>query len=52
MNSYFLQRYHLLKYGIILEKVTIDVKFGDADADTYKHEPIDKLLDIWEKKRG
>ena len=27
----------------------IDVKLGDADADTYKYEPITALLDRWEK---
>ena len=25
----------------------IGVRFGDADADTYKYEPMDKLLDCW-----
>ena len=28
---------------------TIDVKLGDADADTYKHEPMKELLARWEK---
>ena len=28
----------------------IDVTFGDADTDTYKHELMDKLLALWEKK--
>ena len=27
----------------------IDVKFYDTDADTYKLEPRDNLLDCWEK---
>ena len=27
----------------------IDVKLGDADADTYKYEPITSLLSRWEK---
>ena len=26
----------------------IDVKLGDADADTYKYEPMAALLDRWE----
>ena len=26
----------------------IDVKLGDADADTYKYEPLKSLLDRWE----
>ena len=29
---------------------TINVIFGDAEADTYKYEPIDKLLASWEKE--
>ena len=28
----------------------IDVKFGDTDTDTYKHELMDKLLARWENK--
>ena len=28
---------------------TIDVKLGDADADTYKYEPMPAILDRWEK---
>ena len=28
----------------------IDVRFGDADADTYKHKPMDKLVTRWEKE--
>ena len=27
----------------------IDVKLGDADADTYKHKPMSKLMVRWEK---
>ena len=27
----------------------IDIRFGDLDADTYKNEPMDKLLDFWDK---
>ena len=30
----------------------IDVIFGDAEANTYKYEPRDKLLDCWEKKQN
>ena len=30
---------------------TIDVKLGDADADIYRFEPMEKLLDWWEKPR-
>ena len=26
----------------------IDIKFDDADADTYKYEPMTALLDRWE----
>ena len=26
----------------------IDVKLGDADKDTYKHDPMTKILDRWE----
>ena len=29
----------------------IDVRFGDADADTYKHKPIDKLVTRREKEK-
>ena len=29
----------------------IDVRFGDLDADTYKHKPMDKLLARWEKRK-
>ena len=29
--------------------VRINVKFGDADADTYNHELRDKIMDFWEK---
>ena len=28
----------------------IDVRFGDAVADTYKYEPLGKLLVCWEKE--
>ena len=28
----------------------IDIKFGDADTDTYKHEPMDNIMICWEKK--
>ena len=28
----------------------IDANFGDADVDTYKHEPIDNILDRWDKQ--
>ena len=27
----------------------IKIKHGDADADTYRFKPMDKLLDRWEK---
>ena len=27
----------------------IDVKLGDADADTYKYKPMTALLSMWEK---
>ena len=27
----------------------IDVKLGDSDAETYKHEPTTKILDRWEE---
>ena len=29
----------------------VNVKFGDADTDTYKHDPMDKLLDCWDNQK-
>ena len=29
----------------------INVRFGDSDADTYKYEPMDKLLARWDMKK-
>ena len=29
----------------------IDVRFGDSDADTYKYDPMYKLVDCWDKKK-
>ena len=29
----------------------VNIIFGDADADTYKHKPLDKLLAYWEKEK-
>ena len=29
----------------------IDVRFGDSDAETYRKETMDKLLDHWEKEK-
>ena len=34
----------------IQNDVIIDVRFGDADMDTYKYDPMDKLLIIWDKE--
>ena len=31
--------------------IIIDIRFGDADADTYKNKPMDKPLDLWEKQK-
>ena len=28
----------------------IDVRFGESEADTYRKEPMDKLLACWEKE--
>ena len=30
-------------------EVIIDVKLGDAEADTYRYDPMTSLLDRWEK---
>ena len=35
-----------------LTDTIVDVRFGDSDLDTYKYEPMDNLLDCWEKENN
>ena len=46
MRAILYTRGDVLIWGLweIHTDATIDVIFGDLDADTYKHEPVDNLL--------